>query len=214
MRITDGFVYQLLFTPKNYMKRLIAFSLLTLHALSAFSTPVDKTLLNKYCIDEACLFTPIDDIPQSLVEKSENATKEYNRMKALPPSCDGIGVGNLETTSSSGKAIYLGLSATPEMKGKHYRVAHIRVRAPGVYSKEQLLSVVKDMMKKFSFPPKEFIDMGGWVSVTKKDKGLSIQLTGSTGSEGINIEMSYTDPSKSSNDFARSPICNSATPKF
>jgi len=196
------------------MKFLTVFGCLSLIALPAFSTPVNEALLNKYCIDEACLFAPINNIPVSITEQSSDASAEINRLKSLPQSCDGTGVGSFGAISSSGKSLYLTFAARPEPQGKHFRVDLIRATVPGTYSKEQLLSVVRGMMKKFDFPAKEFVDMGSWVSVDKKDKGMSVQLIGINGPEGMKIELKYMDPSISSDAFARSSSCNSALPKF
>lgn len=195
------------------MKLHVACLTLAALTLNANAFPFDQSLLKKYCFDEACLFMPVDAIPQTLLDKAAN-TSDYARVKAMAPTCDGIGTARMESILSSGKSVALGFSPSPEAQGKHFRVDDIQVDTPGVFSKQQLETVTNGLIQKFGFNKKDYVDMGSWVTVTKKDKGVTIQLTGSYGDGGMRFRLGYQAPGVTADAFARQPACKSATPNF
>lgn len=194
-------------------KLLFVFSVV-IYSINANAFSLPKSLENKYCIDEACLFTPIDKIPQNLISSNSNNAKEIKRVGSRFPICDGIGGGSFDAVSSKGKALWIGLNAFPEIKGNHARLGHIRATVPGSYSKEQMQSIFYDLVKRHDFPKARVVNRGSNMSAAKPDSGQEIILTASADSDGLVIEFSMNYGYIELNDFRKMPECVSVLPKF
>lgn len=179
------------------------------------ASPLPKSLENKYCIDDACLFTPLDKVSPNLISSNPEIGREIDRLMKIFPICDGSGaVGSFEAVSSKGKSLWVGINAFPEAKGNHARLSTVRATVAGVYSREQMHEIFYDLVKRLGFPKKAVVERSSSFLVAKPDAGQEVILYSGLNSDNLVVEFSMNGSYIDGNDFRKMPECKSPAPKF